>query len=140
MTRDEAIERLAFHAGRDPRIDDPRWKRGFLPSLRPFDGTLKRDQMDDVIRCVLSLANEFESETLPRLLMNDLWAIVHLGRLWGVEKDGMLRRNNLISDDDVKSLDRWLESLSFGILFLLDGAPEGGRDALERALRQNQPS
>ena len=137
MTPEEAIEKLGFHSGRDSRIEDPRWKTGILSTLRPYDGTLKTDAMDEVLACVLALSEMLdEGDTIPRDVMSDLWAIVHLGRLWGTDEGGMLRRNNLISDADLKTLDGWLDSLSLAVLSFLDHAPDSAIREIEGARKR----
>jgi hypothetical protein len=40
--------------------------------------------------------------------MHSLWAISYFGRFWALEPHSMLRRNNLIRDDDLKTLAAFL--------------------------------
>lgn len=126
MNFDEAKERLAFHCGSDPRIQDPRYTEGFLSTLRPYS-ELRRDVMDDVRACFKVVREHLaDSPSLDRDLVNSLWGIVHFGRAWAIDPDGMLKRNNLISEHDSKELECWLNDLSHDIAMELDG---NGSDA-----------
>jgi hypothetical protein len=120
ITLAEAREQLAFHCGTDPRVDDPRWKIGFLSTLRPYAG-LRKDVLDDVDRCVDAVAEHLcNADSLDREIINSLWGIVHFGRAWALDDDGMLKRNRLITDEDAAYLANWLNELSFRVAMLLD--------------------
>jgi len=54
--------------------------------------------------------------------MGSLWGICVLAECWGVEPDGMLQRNKLISPDDVQRLAEWIKIISWTVMLLLDGA------------------
>jgi hypothetical protein len=78
--------------------------------------------------CLVALAPELTTEYVDRSTVSALWAICHLGRAWGIEAEGMLRRNDLIAKDDLQRLASWLDCISYATMMLLDGA------ALEEAL------
>jgi hypothetical protein len=120
MTEQEAIEVLGFHCGVDERIDDPRWVNGFLGTLRPYRGLLERN-FHEVMAALATLAERLHANDVPRAALSSLIGICHLGRAWGVHPDGMLRRNNLISPDDVTRLERWIETISYATMMVLDG-------------------
>lgn len=124
MTFDEAKERLGFHCGSDPRIEDPRWAAGFLSSLKPYSG-LRRDVMNDVRACFDVVKGHLASAPeIDRNVISSLWGIVHFGRAWAIDPDGMLQRNNLITSEDAEELETWLNELSYDIAEVLDGAAE----------------
>jgi hypothetical protein len=52
-----------------------------------------------------------------------------LARAWGVEPNGMLRRNGLISAEGVQRLDEWVNIISWAVFFLIGG--EGRESAFE---------
>jgi hypothetical protein len=100
MTFEEAVEQLSFHCGANTNTDDPRWKAGFLPMLRPYRG-LRKDVYENLVECLAAVEEHLkEAPLLDRRVINSLWAICHYARAWGLDPDGMLRRNDLISDQD----------------------------------------
>ncbi len=102
--------------------DDPVQARGFLGSLRPWQG-LHEENFGQVLEAIEALSEELM--TAPRLdrdVMSALWGICYLGRSWGIEPGGMLRRNQLISDEDVATLAEWIDVIETRVLFLLDGS------------------
>ena len=54
--------------------------------------------------------------------MDDVIAIIHLGRAWGVRKNGMLRSNSLITKYDWERLESWIEVISYTFMCLLEGS------------------
>ena len=64
----------------------------------------------------------FASDQLPQPLVSAVWAISHLGRLWALDPNGMLRRNALISDADVTKLSAFLERFDMAVMLLLSGS------------------
>jgi hypothetical protein len=89
--------------------------------LRPYKG-LREASFHEVMACVIALAPELSADTVDRSTISELWAICHLARAWGVEEEGMLRRNGLISADDVERLARWIECISYATMLMLDGS------------------
>lgn len=84
------------------------------------------------ICCSRMLSPEIErGETIPRSVVSCLWGICHLGRAWGVHPDGMLRRNHLISDEDVRRLHEWIEKISYAVMLILEGMPATDRHELD---------
>ncbi len=45
----------------------------------------------------------------------------HLSRAWAIEEDGMLRRNNLISKEQVALLSEWIDCISYAVMVLFEG-------------------
>ena len=130
MTCDEAKELLLLHSFSHPdAAHHPRAARGFLGSLRPYRGRLDPSNLHEVMAALVTLASEFERPTLDRQIVHALWSITHLTRAWGLEPEGMLRSNRLISDDDIATLTTWVEAISYATWCLLDGV--GIDEALE---------
>ena len=123
MTHQEAKELLLLHSFSHPSsAEDPRAASGFLGSLRPFSGSLNPANLHEVMAALETLAPDLTGPSLDREIISALWGITHLARAWGVEPGGMLRRNNLISEDDVSTLSTWVETISYATFMLLDGA------------------
>ena len=70
--------------------------------LRPYRG-LRDDVLADVKASLRACAPLFSKDRLSREL-STLWAISFFGRFWALEPEGMLRRNNLITDDEQNQL------------------------------------
>jgi|SRR6478735_7093193 len=130
MTREEAKELLQLHSFSHPNAhSDPRAERGFLGSLRPYQGSLIPANFHGVMAALVTLATELEQPSLDREVVSAVWGITHLARAWGLEPEGMLRRNNLISEEDIETLASWVDAISYATMMLLDGA--GLEEALE---------
>lgn len=120
MTEDEALEALCFHAGTHSAIDDPRWTHGFLGSLRPYRGTLRHECFHEVMESLRVLAPRLRHDPIDRVVLSSALTIAHLGRAWGVEPQGMLRSNGLITDADAETLSDWVSCVLDTVTLLLD--------------------
>lgn len=58
MTVEEAKGLLSYHSGRNPDFKNPKWENGFLGSLRPFTGSLNKDNFIEVMECLMYLLEE----------------------------------------------------------------------------------
>ena len=122
MTPEQAIDRLLWHTHPE--------SGAFLEMLRPYRGTLDVDVLRDVesaVRAALPVLSESE---VPRRLVSALWTIVHYGRMWALDPDGMLRRNNLINDQDRETLESFMSCLSLAVALVFDGAIDAGLNEL----------
>jgi hypothetical protein len=92
---------------------------GFLGSLRPYRGL--RDQNFHSVMQALLVVGELwaASPMVDRDLIQSVWTICTRARVWGLDPNGMLQRNKLISADDVKKLDRWVHLIERTALGLL---------------------
>lgn len=121
ITPSSARELLQHHAGRHSDIDHPKSVDGFLGSLRS-NNNLRAENFHEVMACLNVLASELENQaTCDREIMAALWGICHLGRAWGIDPDGMLRRNALISAEQANRLESWINQISYTTFCLLDG-------------------
>lgn len=121
----EAKTLVLCHAFALDDVDDPRMVNGFLGSLRPFRGQLDARNFHELMRCLRVLAPTLaQSPMVDRELLAALWSICHLGRAWALEPDGMLQRNQLLSDQQRATLSLWLGQLSYAVFALLDGSGE----------------
>ena len=119
----EARELILHHAYSHPcSAEHPKSATGFLGSLRPYRGNLDPANFHEVMESLRVLAPSLETQSVDRELVGAILAITHLARMWGVDADGMLRRNDLISDDDVTTLRGWVDTISWATLMLLSGA------------------
>lgn len=106
MTIPEAKNLLAHHSFRHENFSHPKSERGFLGMLRPFNGTLLEDNFHEVMAIIKVLSEEISLKMLDREIVTDIWAICHLGRAWAIHPEGMLRKNGLITEDQVQTIDR----------------------------------
>jgi hypothetical protein len=113
MTPDQGLQRIIFHTQPE--------RGAFLDMLRPYTG-LRQDVLDDVLDALRACASKLGADNLQREFVCALWSISQLGRAWGLDPGGMLRRNNLISEADQGRLRDFLERFDYAVLTLLDGA------------------
>jgi len=112
MSPEDSIERILFHAQPDEGT--------FLHMLRPYRG-VKQDVLVDVLAALKNAAPFIASAALSRELASALWAISHLGRLWALAPNGMLRANDLITKSDQDRLNEFLETFDHAVMVLLEG-------------------
>lgn len=125
MNIDQAKESLSFHSGRNSNTDDPRWQRGFLGSLRPYQGmALVEENFHNVIECLRVLAPMLENDAIDKSIVSDISGILCLGKAWAVDDEGMLQRNKLISEQQAFQIDGWLGCISYAWMMLLDTQDE----------------
>jgi len=117
----EAIELLQIHSFTYHDVHDPRMENGFLGSLRPYQGTLNHDAFLELMACIKTLGpNLSRGESVDRQIISNLWGICQLARAWAIYPEGMLRSNKLINDADVKTMDDWLDCISYAVMIFLE--------------------
>lgn len=121
MTEAEALELLKHHSYNHVDIEHPKTEKGFLGMLRPFDGQLYEDNFHELMTILKTLKEHFRDYKIDRQIISSFWGICHFGKAWGLDEEGMLRRNNLLSDRQIKQLSIWLECISYAVMGLLDG-------------------
>lgn len=124
MTEQEAIELLKHHSFTHEDIHHPKSEKGFLGMLRPFQGELFESNFHEVMGIINVLKGHFSKDYIDRQIISNFWGICHLSRVWGIEQDGMLRRNKLISDNQIELLSTWTDCISYTIMNLLEGLPD----------------
>lgn len=93
----------------------------FLGGLRPYRGILPRQRFHDIMGALRVLGPTLGTTALvDRELISALWSLCELTRLWALEEDGMLRRNALLSEEDLALLKRWHGMLCYAVMILLD--------------------
>jgi len=121
MNEKQAIEELLYQSGRHSDIENPRWTNGFLGMLRPFQGRLIEENFHKIVGSLYILSDYFPQENIKNEIVSSIWGICHLGRAWAVYPGGMLQSNNLISDEQIKEIENWIEHISYISFCLLDG-------------------
>ena len=130
MTVSEARELILAHAVAVPFESHPRVANGFIGMLRPYNGLIERN-FDEVMQALHTLAPLFQKDAiLDRALMTALWDICITTRSWALDPEGMIRRNDLITSDDIARLSNWLDTISEAVSNLLEfGNVEGVNDS-----------
>lgn len=124
MTEAEALDLVRHHSYTHEDIENPKTKTGFLGMLRPFTGRLYEANFIELMTALRVLSPQFKGPVIDRELIAAYWNICHLGRAWGLEPEGMLQRNNLLTANQIKDLASWIDCLSDTVANLLDGADE----------------
>lgn len=122
MNIETALLELSFHSARNENIDDPRWQNGFLGSLRPYRGfSLVEQNFHNVMKCLKALEIYLkDSDKLCKDLAANVSSIITFGRAWAVHEQGMLRRNKLIKASQTKTIEEWIDCISYAWTVLLD--------------------
>lgn len=74
------------------------------------------------------LADELEKTSVERELIAALWGICQYTRAWALYPDSMLQRNNLLTVEQINTLDDWMDTISYAVMVLLEGG--GPEEAL----------
>lgn len=126
MNYDEARHLLLMHGSgmTDAQGNPLVYDKGFLGMLRPYRGTLITENFHIVMEALYVVGEQIhESEKVDRQLVESIWSMCLLARLWGIEPDGMLQRNHLITPADTKQLAIWIETIERSALAILGGCP-----------------
>jgi hypothetical protein len=62
-----------------------------------------------------------EKDFIDKNIINSIWGICHLGRMWAIHPDGMLQSNKLINKQQASQIDNWLIDVSYVAFCLLSG-------------------
>lgn len=110
---------LLRHAG----IAEDHYATGFLGCLRPYSGLRERN-FHEVVEALLSSGSVFSaSDFVDRQVAESVLCMCHYARQWGVDDDGMLVRNKLVSPDGRRRLQQWVAVIEKMMLELLAGRP-----------------
>lgn len=122
MTAEEAKKVLKYHSFTDEDINHPKMEKGFLGMLRPFMGELIEENYHEVMEAIKTLAGEIgDQKQVDREVISAIWGICYLTRSWAIDKEGMLQRNDLITEKQIGQLEKWVESISYTTMMILDG-------------------
>ncbi|MEM6299533.1 MAG: hypothetical protein AAF740_12670 [Bacteroidota bacterium] len=125
MTSQEAKKVLKYHSFTHEDIDHPKMENGFLGMLRPFSGKLTEENYHEVMEAIRTLSSEIRSnEYIEKDIISAIWGICHLTRMWAIEKEGTLRSNNLINEEQISKLAQWVENISYATMMILDGSDD----------------
>lgn len=64
-----------------------------------------------------------KNQQVDREIVQTVWSLSWYGRAWGLHPDGMLQRNKLITAEDAKRLELWIDTVEQTALGLLAGQP-----------------
>lgn len=110
--------KLLLHAGmssEDIQSD------GFLGTLRPYKG-LHDENFHQVMEAILLAGESIYSEPkIDRDLVDAIWRMCIIARLSGIELNGPLVKNKLISPQDSLKLQSWVTTMEKTMLRLLSG-------------------
>ena len=123
MDKNEAKELLSFHSARNEDIDNLKWEKGFLGSLRPFRGELYEENFFEVMECLRALKDELSEAAIDRDIVSDIVAIIHYPRVWSAP-DGMLGSNHLLTEEQTQRLIAWTEIIESCCMYLLEDDAE----------------
>jgi hypothetical protein len=94
----------------------------FLDALRPYRRVLPRGEFHRVAEAMRGVADCIREDPIDREALDILLVLLHTADAWALDPDGMLRRNNLITDDHQRVMRRWLSVLSEVLGRLVAGA------------------
>lgn len=121
MTHAEAKALILAQVDPDSGRGEP---QTFLGGLRPYRGILPRRCFHDIMSALRVLGPGLSTKAVvDRDLVSALWCLCELTRLWALEEDGMLRRNQLLAAEDHELLKRWHGMFSYAVMMLLE-SPE----------------
>lgn len=126
MTYDEAKLLLLMHGpGTSGPNDEPLIaERGFVHSLRPYEGSLMEKNFHLVLEALCTVGETlYCSQQVDRELVHALWAMCCTASGYGLHPQAMLQRNKLISETDTKRLERWVDAIETSALSILGGHP-----------------
>ncbi len=123
MNIEEAKELLSYHSGRNPNVNNHKWENGFLGNLRPFCGELRLENFIEVMECLKVLKGEFAEQKIDKGILSDIVGMTFFARVWA-SPDGMLGRNNLLTEEQIETLTIWVDIIEECLMYLLDDAEE----------------
>lgn len=106
MRASEAIDRILIHAGFSSSEE-----RGLLHSLRPYTGLDERHYVDLILAVAFWHEDIQRTQKIDKIVPAALWEVCWVSRLLALRVNSPLRRNALISPEDVSRLEHWIDSL-----------------------------
>ncbi|GAA5505587.1 hypothetical protein [Novipirellula caenicola] len=116
MDTDEAIRVLRKHNG---ELDDE--TDTLLNCLRPYS-KIDTAHFSEIVKALYFAAPLLNTPEVHRDLVHTIWDLTRSARLWTRgPREPMFHGRNFISDDDKKTLDRWIYEIESITLCLLRG-------------------
>jgi hypothetical protein len=116
MEIEDAVRVLRKHNGEFDGESDT-----LLNNLRPYSGIDKR-HFSEIVKALYFAAPLLNSKQVDRDLVHTIWDLTRSARLWTRgPREPMFHGRNFISDDDKKTLDRWIDEIESITLYLLRG-------------------
>lgn len=110
--------KLLLHAGTS---SEDILGEGFLGTLRPYTG-LHDENFHQVMEAILLAGESIYSEPkIDRDLVDAIWRMCIIARISGIELNGSLVKNKLISPQDSLKLQSWVTTMETTMLSLLNG-------------------
>jgi hypothetical protein len=123
MSAEEAKQLLKYHSFLDEDIYHPRMENGFLGMLRPFTGEIYEENYHEVIKTMKVLSSELRiGDKVDREVISALWGICHQTRTLALDPEGALQRNDLISKEQINTLQDWIDVISYSTMMILQGS------------------
>jgi hypothetical protein len=132
-----AVNVILMHSsGReDVPLEEALYREGFLGCLRPFSG-LREENFLQVMDAIIALRPHLAGKSAWDVrLVEGLWGLVVTARNWGLDPDGMLQRNRLLSATDTELLHLWVGCIEIAVERLM----RGGNPAEGLAYYREQP-
>ncbi|MEX6687692.1 hypothetical protein QTN47_09325 [Danxiaibacter flavus] len=120
MTETESLELLKYHGYNHEDLENIKTKQGFLGMLRPFQGSLYEKNFHEVMSILRTLSYHFRDSHINRQVISSFWSICYFTRSWALDEGGMLRRNKLLSNEQIEQLSSWIDCISATINNLLN--------------------
>lgn len=118
MTETEAKATILRQVEMDAGVGEP---TSLLGGLRPYRGILPSKSFHQTTAALRCLGPSLSSAaSVDRHVLSALWTLCHLLPCWARNKDGMLRSNVLLSDEEVATLAEWHTMLSYAVMILLE--------------------
>jgi hypothetical protein len=96
---------------------------GFLGRLRPYRG-LREEDFREIMSALATLAPDLRRSKVDRELVADLWELIFLPWLWALAPGGMLQQSKQVSEEDQRTLAKWLEEIGLTVSLMLGATEE----------------
>jgi hypothetical protein len=109
----DALNTILMHGiGRnDVPTSEALYEHGFIGCLRPWTG-LRDENFKELLTAIISLRHSLAGrDAWPIELVAGIMGITRMAHCWAIDDAGMLRRNRLISDDDIAKLRHWVQRI-----------------------------